>query len=315
MQALMLCSALTRAVGLALSRPILRSPAHLPMSASLRSTSSSFPTILETPLQHGMCIVVGLPLQCSDSVCLEDWRDWDAISEELHPHELAHMQVLTPPRQLTFAGGRLAIHRAIRAAQQQQGDACELVKAPRTVRPVMPNIMGAPTLSLDWLGSISHTQGLATAIVREATALSTVPTSAGLPNHALPQQSTRSAVGIDIESTLRRPSLRIARRILSPVERLTLVSSVNSGELGLDESTELLLRFSLKEALYKALHPMLCCTIPWHSVKVRPRADGGCNVDMSELEQQLQLRLRVEAHWQQRDHFFLTTAIAHLEDE
>ena len=74
------------------------------------------------------------------------------------------------------------------------------------------------------------------------------------------------AVGIDVERTSRPTSLRLARKILAAEEGREL-----GLHLGLDEQQDLTLRFSLKEALYKAMHPLLEQTIAWHSVLVRPR--------------------------------------------
>ena len=74
------------------------------------------------------------------------------------------------------------------------------------------------------------------------------------------------AVGIDVERTSRPTSLRLARKILAAEEEREL-----GLHLGLDEQQDLTLRFSLKEALYKAMHPLLEQTIAWHSVLVRPR--------------------------------------------
>ena len=48
------------------------------------------------------------------------------------------------------------------------------------------------------------------------------------------------------------------------------------GAVGLNEAQEVLLAFSLKEAAYKAMDPLLGRSVGWHEVEVRPRADGSC---------------------------------------
>ena len=139
------------------------------------------------------------------------------------------------------------------------------------------------------LGSISHTDGLAVALVSNS-------------------PDARAAVGVDVESASRPASLRIAPRILAPKELPSL------GRLaGMSEHTELTLRFSLKEALYKALHPLVLRPIRWHSVVAHPAADGSCTLDWSELERQAGITMHVEARWREHAGYFITTARARLE--
>ncbi len=81
----------------------------------------------------------------------------------------------------------------------------------------------------------------------------------------------------------------------------------------MSEHTELTLRFSLKEALYKALHPLVLRPIRWHSVVAHPAADGSCTLDWSELERQAGITMHVEARWREHAGYFITTARARLE--
>merc|ERR1712048_57090 len=105
-----------------------------------------------------------------------------------------------------------------------------------TLAPVLPNALGAPALPDGWLGSISHTHGLAAAFARKS------DTSGD-------DELMLRAIGIDVEAASRTVSTRLARRCLAPDERASL------GQLnGLHERADTLLRFSLKEALYKAIH-------------------------------------------------------------
>ena len=77
-------------------------------------------------------------------------------------------------------------------------------------------------------------------------------------------------------------------------------------------AAELLLRVSIKEALYKALHPLLRTPIRWHSVQVRPERDGTCEVQLTELERRTGAHLHAAASWRVRDGYFVTTASAAL---
>jgi len=100
--------------------------------------------------------------------------------------------------------------------------------------------------------------------------------------------------------------MRLTKRILAPDEALRL------GDLGMPAGAELTLRFSMKEALYKALFPLVRRSIPWHSVVANPTLDGLCELDLSRLEQHASTRLVAEARWVIVDDFFLTSASAFL---
>ena len=117
----------------------------------------------------------------------------------------------------------------------------------------------------------------------------------------------RVAVGVDVERADREVALRIATRVLASEERHSLGSGA-----GLAPAADLLLRVSLKEALYKALHPLLRTSIRWHSVQVRPERDGACEVQLSDLERQTGTHLHAAASWRVRDGYFVTTASAAL---
>ena len=117
------------------------------------------------------------------------------------------------------------------------------------------------------------------------------------------------AVGVDIESTTRLTSLDIARKILAPEERARFGSDDQLGAV-LTPERELLVCFSVKEALYKALHPLLRQTIRWHSVQVHPQEGGACTVCIGELLDAVSIPLVAEAAWCVRDGYFVSTAAA-----
>mmetsp|Transcript_47579 Transcript_47579/g.148835 ORF Transcript_47579/g.148835 Transcript_47579/m.148835 type:complete len:126 (+) Transcript_47579:158-535(+) len=87
-----------------------------------------------------------------------------------------------------------------------------------------------------------------------------------------------------------------------------------SSSLGLEPASAVMLHFSLKEALYKAIHPLLPATIPWHSIAVLPQPDGRCAVLKADafraLEADAGLDVEVQASWTQRHGVFVTTAAA-----
>lgn len=120
---------------------------------------------------------------------------------------------------------------------------------------VLTNLHGAPELPHGVTGSITHKNELAIAMVAR-----------GGPG-----------LGIDLEDTERdRPG--VAARVLRP-EELEAVERLPVERRWRDTAV----RFSLKEAIYKALHPFLLRYIGFQEVAVWPSPDG---VD------------RVEAHLQ-----------------
>ena len=260
-----------------LARTYVRTPV---LCAAAEGAHTLFPTVYTDELLHGRCVLVELPnlLEVPITEELRQELDQGMPSFELHPTEAQHMSEFGPMRKLFFAGGRLALRRAIRAAEAL-GDA----------GPVLPGELGAPTLPKGLIGSISHTHGLAAAIVG-----------------TLPPDAEQAAVGIDVESVSRQTSSRLARRILAPVER----EQMERDELELPDHAGLTLRFSLKEALYKALHPILRRSINWHSVCVRPLRDGSCELDLDVLIEQTGVQLTAEARWVMHGDFFVTTAKA-----
>lgn len=245
---------------------------------------AAFGPALDEPTPHGTCVAVRLPDREEAQSCALDAECGDTLlsslllpAGELHLDEESHLRSLQLPRQVLFAGGRLALRRALQSL------------AVAHAGPVLPDEHGAPALPDGLLGSISHTDGLAVALVSNS-------------------PDARAAVGVDVESASRPASLRIAPRILAAKELPSL------GRLaGMSEHTELTLRFSLKEALYKALHPLVLRPIRWHSVVAHPAADGSCTLDWSELERQAGITMHVEARWREHAGYFITTARARLE--
>lgn len=120
---------------------------------------------------------------------------------------------------------------------------------------VLSNAQGAPELPAGVTGSITHKRDLAIAMIAR-----------GNPG-----------LGIDLEETDRdRPG--VAARVLRP-EELAAVEALAESRRWCDT----VIRFSVKEAVYKALHPFLGRYIGFGEVAVWPSPDG---VD------------RVEAHLQ-----------------
>lgn len=189
---------------------------------------------------------------------------------ELAPAEVHHAENLRRLRRVTWVAGRVAMRRALGQATEPAPD-----------RPaILPDGRGAPVLAPGLAGSISHKRTLAVAMVSDAAA---------------------GTVGVDIEE--RRPRISdIARRVLTSGELSQL-----SGLSGEERATAVLLRFSLKEAVYKAIDPFFQRYIGFREVAVFPDEAGNATVELFFAARR---RLRVEARWAIHGDHFLTSARA-----
>jgi 4'-phosphopantetheinyl transferase EntD len=91
------------------------------------------------------------------------------------------------------------------------------------------------------------------------------------------------------------PRLPIERRILTPREQ--------QGISGRDVT----LRFAIKEAIYKAVDPIVRRYVGFTEVELEVSADGSCTVHVVDASR---LPVVVEAWWQERDGLWLATARA-----
>jgi enterobactin synthetase component D len=199
--------------------------------------------LLRVPMPHGTCVL------CES-----------ADEARLPQAERDHAQTLGGVRRREFIIGRIALHEAL-------GD---------WTTPVLPDDRGAPVLPAGWVGSVSHKDARAAAIV--------VPAGAGW-------------VGVDIERAA-APRTDIGRRILTPREQATIAALA-----GDERGRALTLRFAIKEAIYKAIDPHLRRYVGFMEVELA-LADTACEV-ISELP------LVIEAAWCEHDGHWLATARAH----
>jgi 4'-phosphopantetheinyl transferase EntD len=159
----------------------------------------------------------------------------------LHPDETAYARGLPPARRVTFVGGRLAL----RAALADLGVAA--------TAPITVGARGAPALPPGVAGSISHKTAVAVALAARAQG-----TDAGV------------TLGIDVELAARAPRPGVARRVLGDGE-LRRLEALDPAERGV----ALLVAFSAKEALYKALDPWVARRVSFQEVAIARDAAGG----------------------------------------
>lgn len=190
----------------------------------------------------------------------------------LAPPERALLAGLGAARQPSWAAGRAAL----RAALEDAGFAPRaLLYTPR----------GGPRVPPGATGSISHKRDLAAGLAA--------------PSH------DGFSVGIDLEADA---PLRVdvAGRVLTGEEAAALA--------GLPEDArrrETVLRFCAKEALYKALHPLLTRTLSFREAAIASfAADGGAEIELrlAHGEGPFEAELR----WMVVEGFFLTTARVRL---
>jgi len=145
----------------------------------------------------------------------------------------------------------------------------------------------------DFLGSISH---------KKSTAVGMVSTEAQCFNDGSPT----SAIGVDLEHQSKAKG-SIAKRVLTQHE-IGCLGQVPD----LEENEEVLLRFSLKEALYKAMHPLICQYVGFQEVEAHPKADGTADIVLDLQTGAHQSFGEVQAHWDRVGEFFLSTARVEL---
>ncbi len=187
------------------------------------------------------------------------------------PEERAYAESLTYLRRRTWVGGRAALRRALEAAGLEAQDH------------ILANDRGAPRLPDGIAGSISHKETLAVALVAA-------------------QPHARVGVDLEIERSQR---VDIAPSVLT-VEELAEVESLG----GEERAREVLLRFSAKEAVYKALDPYVRRYVGFREVSVKPTEDGTAHVRTA-----LHLGegpFDVEVTWRRTEGIILTTARVRL---
>lgn len=164
----------------------------------------------------------------------------DAVIKQLHPDEQAFAASLRGFRKMHWTGARIATATAFSLLGYG---------AP----PVLSDPWGAPTSQHDLSISISHKRHMAVAIVA---------------------RSDHGSLGIDLED-LSPERNGIASKVLRP-EELHAVSTLAPDR----RWTSTLLRFSVKESIYKALAPRQRRYIDFSEAEVTPHVDGQVSVTL-----------------------------------
>ncbi len=191
----------------------------------------------------------------------------EALAEAaLMPQERAFAATLGAVRRRTWMGGRIALRQAL---------VREGIDAP----PVLADGRGAPALPPGVAGSISHKEDMAVALVA---------------------REPGAKLGVDVERDA-PGKLDISKKVLTE-EELAELARLGSSE----RAREVLLRFSAKEAIYKALDPFVQRYVAFREVAVTPRHDGTAIV--TQRLPAAEGPFAIEVRWMRRDGTILTTA-------
>jgi enterobactin synthetase component D len=188
-------------------------------------------------------------------------------------HELDRAECpkeVSPERMTTFLGGRTALRHAALALS------VPLLTIPKNAR-------GAPSVPPEVAASIAHKRGIAVAL-------------AG-PNAGW-------NLGVDVEE-IREPRAAIENRVLRDDER------ARWRELGAVARNEYLLAsFSIKEAVYKAIDPIVQRWVDYHECEVRFSANGRVRAITHLAEQKFDCEVQLFRQEFQRTPYFISVARA-----
>lgn len=253
--------------------------------------------LVEVPEHHPHAVVRTNALFSSQQHWLYDFLHPEEIQYGLQLHHENHRQ--------SFWIGRLAIRHAL---QQQPDVSPTLDWSLATSNPppnlssdttsirnsILKDMYGRPQLPEGIFGSISHKGRTGVALVRRSSPAS--------PN----EKKQNMGIGVDLEDASYAHRRRhVARKVLTPGEMAhlgTLAPVVSPDE-------EILLRFSLKESVYKAMHPLICQYVSFQEAEIQPHTNGTATVALhlkSGAHQAFGAPLI--AHWYRYQNYFVTTA-------
>jgi 4'-phosphopantetheinyl transferase EntD len=218
-----------------------------------------------------MCPAIAFELALEHGFCVavhlpDAPAETDALAAvSLAPEERALAAAMTAVRRRTWVGGRAAMRMA-------------LERAAIAAAPVVADDRGAPILPSGVTGSISHKETLAAALVA---------------------REPRARVGVDIEADTSR-AVDISARVLHDDELQEIAHLAPA-----DRQREVLLRFSAKEAIYKALDPFVRRYVDFREVSVSPGPDGTARVRHRLREG---IAFAIDVRWRRLQGIVLTTA-------
>jgi 4'-phosphopantetheinyl transferase EntD len=218
----------------------------------------SFEVLENSQTSHGHCMI----LKCPGELTLSDLDASRNSFPEITNEEVLYLKHMncSLKRNSLFTGSRIAMKRTIPFQNHLNSKDTEILQSS-----ILKDSFGAPVLPNGIIGSISHKDDLVVVIARSLSQLSSC-------------DHTKSAIleniGIDIELKNYRSAMKIQNHVLTENELKSLNDLPRPLEDVLTVEEEIMLRFSIKESIYKALNPLLRRFIGFHAVEVYPSLDG-----------------------------------------
>lgn len=181
----------------------------------------------------------------------------DAVLARLHPLESTFARSLRGYRQIEWTGARLAWQAA---AERLGVTRAALLSGPER-EPLAPEGVSV---------SVTHKRDLAIALVADA---------------------ARGSVGIDLEGVTGTAS-NVASKILRPEELLAIHDLTEPAR-----TAAILLRFAVKEAIYKAIYPLVRRHVAYEEARVEVDASGHVDVTLLLRGGEILPRLDATCEW------------------
>jgi 4'-phosphopantetheinyl transferase EntD len=190
----------------------------------------------------------------------------EAVLQRLHPRERAHAAELQGARKVQWIGGRLALQLALKRLRSRR-------------LPFTALESGGVQAPQGLTASVSHKRDIAVGMVGQATA---------------------GNIGVDIE-TLEPSREHLAPRLLTEAE-LERWGALPEPR----RWPSLLLSFSIKESIYKAIHPHVERYVGFHEAELELGPNGGAGVTMHLAQGEGPFEVQAHYHW--LEHHLLTSA-------
>lgn len=291
-----------------------------PTSNNNDSIEKPLDLLFSLQVPEGRC--VGLYLNIPEKQAINpDKNFWLSILQSsssthtLHPKEMEFGTSLpgkgetARSAQTSFFLGRLAIRAALEELIRENNKKNDYDVTQNNLvldqdKSILKDEHGRPTMPTGFLGSISHKHNTGVALVDvDCTHEENIQ---GKP------RKQRRGIGVDIEQSITK-RISVAKRVLTKNEIKEL------GKIkGVTEEEEVLLRFSLKESVYKAMHPLLCQFVGFQEAEITPNADGTASVSLNLKNgaHELFSEKHTTAHWRRIEgDYFLTSASIMLKED
>ena len=287
-------------------------------SSSLLDFPESIPLRkwIDLSVPEGRVVGVAPSLRYANSVhfdeCILEPSDPDAVTNDnlykndnhwirrvFHPDEVEFGMTLKKTR-TSFWLGRLALRCLL---LNENDSSIHKYRQYSDYPPILRDRFGRPDLSSSstdsstLFGSISHKKDRGVAILANQCRQQVMITRHNADEEDEDRPQKLVGVGIDLELVSRPGKASIAKRVLTANELKEL------GRLtGITSEEEVLLRFSLKEAIYKAIHPLLCQYVSFQEAEVTPYNDGTASCTWLLQDETAQRSIddkvsKLTAHW------------------